>query len=74
MADNIVGQLRTAAIMQRHEEVYCPDLLRDAAVEIERLRAERDRWRKIADDFAEAGSNFVSHSEVADDYEEARRD
>ena len=39
MADNIVGQLRTAAIMQRHEEVYCPDLLREAAAEIERLRA-----------------------------------
>jgi hypothetical protein len=39
MADNIVGQLRTAAIMQRHEEVYCPDLLRDAANEINRLRA-----------------------------------
>lgn len=25
--------------MQKHEEVYCPDLLRDAANEINRLRA-----------------------------------
>lgn len=39
---------------------------------VERLRADRDRWRKIADDFAEAGSNVVSHSEVADDYEQLR--
>jgi hypothetical protein len=39
MVDNIVGQLRTAAIMQRHEEVYCPDLLREAANEIQSLRA-----------------------------------
>ena len=43
MTDNIVGQLRTAAIMQRHEEVYCPDLLRKAAAEIERLRMMGDR-------------------------------
>lgn len=40
MTDNIVGQLRTAAIMQKYEEVYCPDLLRDAANEIKRLRAQ----------------------------------
>ena len=46
-----------------------------ALAEIKRLRAECDRWREIADDFYEAGSNRVSHSEVADDYEkEVRRD
>ena len=44
------------------------------ACEIERLRVERDRWRKIADDFAEAGSKRSAHRIVADDYEEARRD
>ena len=45
-----------------------------AADEIERLRAERDRWRKIADDFAEAGTHPTAHNMVMQDYEETRRD
>lgn len=53
------------------EDVESERVMDDQAAEIERLRADRDRWRKIADDFAEAGSNRAAHSEVADDYEKA---
>lgn len=44
------------------------DLLR---VENEQLRVERDRWRKIADDFAEAGTHPTAHDMAVEDYEEA---
>ena len=55
MTDQIVGELRTAAEMQEYESVHCPDLLRDAANEIERLRGLVD-W--LAD---EVSGNFVDH-------------
>jgi chromosome segregation ATPase len=43
---DIVGKLRTAAIMQKYEEVYCPDLLRKAAYEIQSLRDEVSDWKR----------------------------
>ena len=43
---DIVGKLRTAAIMQKYEEVYCPDLLRKAANEIQILREEVSDWKR----------------------------
>jgi predicted nucleic acid-binding Zn-ribbon protein len=46
VTDDIVGKLRTAAIMQKYEEVYCPDLLRKAASEIQSLRDEVSDWKR----------------------------
>ena len=88
MTDDIVGQpatkdIRFHARLMRLSDCIAgdPNIDEDlwavplaALAEIKRLRAECARWRKIADDFYEAGSNRVSHSEVAEDYEkEARR-
>jgi uncharacterized small protein (DUF1192 family) len=80
MTDEIVKQLREAAkpdflakgSVWGQQEVRIA-LLSDAADEIERLRAECDRWRKIAGDFAEAGTHPTAHEMVVEDYEEACR-
>ena len=67
---DIVNRLRGLFLSAKHMKI-----LLEAAEEIERLRAERDRWRKIADALYEANSNRSAHSEVAEAYgQEARRD
>lgn len=81
VTDDVAERLRLAADTSHlpGRDDWCvgvlPAFLIEVADEIERLQAERDRWRKIADDFYEAGSNRPDHSEVADAYEnEARSD
>lgn len=44
-----------------------------AWTEIERLRADRNRWRELANDFADAGTHDTAHSLVMDDYLHGRR-
>lgn len=73
MTDDIVDLVRGAAEAQDYSGVdnSVGDILDAAADEIERLRADRDRWRKIADDFADAGTHPTAHDIVMEDYEEA---
>jgi hypothetical protein len=41
--------------------------------EIERLRTDRDRWRSVADSFADAGTHPTAHAIAFEEYEAARR-
>ena len=60
-----------------HDEMRMPaGMIKDVIEEIERLRADRNRWRELANDFADAGTHDTAHSLVMDDYlawQEARR-
>jgi hypothetical protein len=49
MTDDIVTRLRESF---SHPDVFTPAMFLDAADEIMRLRADRDRWRMIADKLA----------------------
>jgi len=76
LTDDIVKRLRAKASDEDTQLWPISNqspLLEEAADKIERLHAERDRWRKIADAFYEAGSNRSAHSEVAEAYEQKVR-
>jgi hypothetical protein len=49
-------------------------LVGEAADEIERLRADRDRWRSIADSLAEAGTHPTAHHIASEAYDEFVRE
>ena len=72
MSDDIIARLRCSYADPPCEScTFCA-----ARAEIERLRADRDRWRELAIDFADAGTHETAHSLVMDDYltwQEARR-
>lgn len=57
MSDDIVTRLGTAAtyLVAHTEHKATADLLDAAINEIERLRADRDRWRRACEASAEAG-------------------
>jgi hypothetical protein len=42
-------------------------------LQISELRADRDRWRNIADSFAEAGTHPTAHHIASEAYDEACR-
>lgn len=71
--DDIVTRLRK---MNCYVNGVAVCINEQAADEIEQLRADRDRWRNLARDFADAGTHETAHTYVMDDYlalEEARR-
>lgn len=66
MGDDIIDRLQCT---YRKDEWPCETCTFCAArAEIERLRADRDRWRELAIDFADAGTHETAHSLVMDDY------
>lgn len=65
MSDDIVSRLRRLVVWSDG------DIGSEAADEIERLRADRDRWRKIADGMANCLDSSIEAGEWLQDFEQA---
>ena len=78
MTDDIVTRLREAhstfrVVVGVNQHIVFSSLHSEAADEIERLRADRDRWFKLADGMAGCLDSSTEAGDLLADYEQAVR-
>lgn len=73
MSDDIVTRLREVAVQEYKDGWVVFPVCDRAADEIEGLRAERDKWRKLADSMAGCLDSSMDASDALDAYEQAVR-